>query len=317
MSAPRAMAPEIIVRIQYPDAGLDLLRAHFTVHYAPSPEAFEAAIDASGGVVRGLVTNGSLGVSASQIARMPKLEVIHTQGVGHENVDLDAARAQGIRVATNKGTNSFSVADHAMALLLSVARGIPWMDREVRAGRWVTARKSRPLAYRKRLGILGLGEIGMMVAQRAAGFEMEIGYHNRNPRDDVPHVYHASPLALAAASDFVVVSMPGGAGTRKVVNAAFLDALGPGGFLINIGRGSSVDNDDLAAALTEGRIAGAAIDVVDGEPEVPASLLAAPNLIITPHIASRSPESVNSANARVADNLQAYFAGEPMVSQIL
>lgn len=311
------MTPEIIVRIQYPEAGLDLLRAHFTVHYAPSPEKFEAAIDARGGVVRGLVTNGSLGVSGSQIQRMPKLGVIHTQGVGHENVDLEAARARGISVATNKGTNAFSVADHAMALLLSAARGIPWMDREVRAGRWVAARMSRPLAYRKRLGILGLGEIGMMVAQRAAGFEMEIGYHNRSARDDVDYRYHASPLALAEASDFVVVSMPGGAGTRKVINAAFLEALGPGGFLINIGRGSSVDNTDLAAALTEGRIAGAAIDVVDGEPAVPDVLLAAPNLIITPHIASRSPESVNCANERVAENLRAYFDGLPMVSQIL
>jgi lactate dehydrogenase-like 2-hydroxyacid dehydrogenase len=242
--------------------------------------------------------------------------MVVTQGVGFENVDIETVKDLGLVLTTGKGTNAFSVADHAMALLLASARHIVWADRRVREGKWLDSRGPRAIAWRKKLGIMGLGEIGMMIANRAKGFEMEVSYHNRNRRDDTALTYCESPLELARNNDFLLIAMPGGVGTKGLIDAEVLDALGPKGYLINIGRGTIVDTDALIAALHEGRIAGAALDVVAGEPEVSDALLGAPNLTLTPHMASRSPESVNEAMNRIANNLKAHFAGDPLVSRI-
>ena len=309
------MKPEVIVRVQFPSAGVRLLEQDFTVHYAPSPEEFEKAIDAHP-QTRGLVTNGTIGVTGDQLRRMRNLEIVLTQGVGYENVDHVTVKDLGLVLTTGKGTNAFSVADHAFTLLLAIARNIVWADKRVRDGEWLQSRGPRPLAWRKRIGILGLGEIGLHVARRAEGFDMEVAYHNRNKRDDVPYAYKQGPVELARDSDFIVISMPGGPGTKGLVGAEFLDALGPNGFLINVGRGSIVDTDALIEALNEKRIAGAALDVVAGEPEVPQALLDAPNVIFTPHIGSRSPESVLEAMSRISENLKAHFAGRDLVSRV-
>ena len=236
--------------------------------------------------------------------------MVVTQGVGYENVDLPTVKELGLILTTGKGTNAFSVADHAMALLLAIARNLVWADAQVRKGEWLKSRGPRALSWRKRLGILGLGEIGLQIAERAAGFQMTVAYHNRNRRDDVPYAYKASPIELARDSDYVIVVMPGGADTRGLVGREFLDALGPKGYVINIGRGTIVDTAELISALHEKRIAGAALDVVAGEPNVTPELLEAPNLIITPHMAGRSPESVSEAMNRIADNLRRHFAGD-------
>lgn len=310
------MKPEIIVRIQFPSFGIELLEKDFDVRYAPTPDEFERAIEERGKTARALVTNGSIGVTADQLRRLEKLEMILTQGVGYENVDMPTVQERGLVLTTGKGTNAFSVADHAMALLLGIARNIVWADSRVRQGAWVESRGPRPVAWKKRLGIVGLGEIGLMIARRALGFDMRVRYHNRHRRDDVDFPYIESPVALAADSDFVIIATPGGAETRGLVDRAFLDALGPQGYLINIGRGTIVDTKELISALHEKRIAGAALDVVAGEPIVPPELLEAPNLIITPHITSRSPESVAEAMNRTASNLKAHFAGQKLVSRI-
>lgn len=311
------MKPEIIVRVQFPSAALDLFARDFVVHYAPSPEEFEKAIDAYPDT-RALVTNGSIGVTGDQLRRLGKVEMVVTQGVGYENVDIATVKERGMVLTTGKGTNAFSVADHGMALLLAIARNIPWADRRVRDGEWLKSRGPQALAWKKRLGILGLGEIGLQIARRALGFDMEVSYHNRNKRDDVDFAYKKTPLDLARDNDFVIVVMPGGPETRGLIGAEFLDALGPKGFLINIGRGTIVDTDALIKALHERRIAGAALDVVAGEPTVTRELLDAPNLIITPHMAGRSPESVSAAMNRIADNLKTHFSGEgELVSRIL
>ena len=309
------MKPEIIVRVQFPSSGLDLFARDFVVHYAPSPEEFEKAIDDFPDT-RALVTNGSIGVTGDQLRRLGKLEMVVTQGVGYENVDFATVKDLGLVLTTGKGTNAFSVADHGMALLLSIARNIPWADRQVRNGDWLKSRGPQALAWKKRLGIMGLGEIGLQIAQRAAGFDMTISYHNRNARSDVPFAYKATPIELARDNDFIIIVMPGGPGTKGLVGREFLDALGPKGFLINIGRGTIVDTDELIKALHEKRIAGAAIDVVAGEPTVTPELLGAPNLIITPHMAGRSPESVSEAMQRISSNLKAHFAGGELVSLV-
>jgi lactate dehydrogenase-like 2-hydroxyacid dehydrogenase len=312
------MKPEIIVRVPFPSAAIDKFSEDFTVHYAPSPEEFDKAIDEFP-ETRALVTNGSIGVTGDQLRRMKKVEMVVTQGVGYENVDLPTVKELGLVLTTGKGTNGFSVADHAMALLLAIARNLVWADRQVREGLWLKSRGPRAIAWRKRLGILGLGEIGLQIAERAAGFGMTINYHNRNKRTDVDFNYKSSPLELARDSDFVIVVMPGGADTRGLIGREFLDALGPNGYLINIGRGTIVDTDELIKALHEKRIAGAAIDVVAGEPAVSQELLDAPNLIITPHMAGRSPESVSEAMNRIANNLKTHFDGRDgdLVSRIV
>ena len=302
------MKPEIIVRVQFPSAAIELFEKDFVVHYSPSPEEFEQAIDAYP-ETRALVTNGSIGVTCDQLRRLKKLEMVVTQGVGYENVDFPTVKDLGLVLTTGKGTNAFSVADHAMALLLAIARNIVWADRQVRDGQWLKSRGPRALAWKKRLGIMGLGEIGLQIAERAAGFGMTVSYHNRNKRSDVDFAYKATPIELAQDSDFVIIVMPGGSDTKGLVGRQFLDALGPKGYLINIGRGTIVDTDELISALHDKRIAGAALDVVAGEPAVSQELLDAPNLIITPHMAGRSPESVSEAMNRIANNLKTHFAG--------
>ena len=300
---------DVIVKVPLPDAGIELLRKDFTVHYAPSEDEFEQAIK-DHPQTRALVTNGSIGVKGQQLRRLTNLEMILTQGVGFENVDTAVVQELGLRMTTGKGVNAFAVADHAMALLLAAARHITWADRRVREGRWLESRGPRASAYRKRIGIMGLGEIGNMIANRAKGFEMEVSYLNRSVRDDVDYPFYSNALDLATNSDFLMIATPGGSETRGVIGKEVLDALGPQGYLINIGRGTIVDTDALIAALHDGRIAGAAIDVVAGEPVVSEALLAAPNLTITPHMAGRCPESVDHAMRRISDNLKTHFSGE-------
>ncbi|MBS7791152.1 2-hydroxyacid dehydrogenase [Roseococcus sp. SDR] len=288
----------------------------FTPHVALGPEARAQAI-ASMPDLRCVLTNGATGFTAAEMDRLPKLGIICAIAVGTENIDVAAARARGIVVTHGPGTNAPSVADHAMALTLALLRDIPRLDAAVKSGEWMGVRWPRPMVSGRRLGILGLGEIGAMIAARAqGGFGMEIAYHNRRPREGVPHRWLPSVQALAEWAEVLLIAAPGGAATRHLVDAAALDALGPQGYLVNIGRGSVVDQEALITALRANRIAGAAIDVVDGEPEVPDAMRALPNLIITPHIAGRSPESILATASMVVANLQAHFAGKPVLTPV-
>ena len=171
---------------------------------------------------------------------------------------------------------------------------------------------------KKKLGILGLGNIGQQIARRGVGgFEMSVGYHSRHPRHDSPFTYFDTPVALASWADFLIVATPGGAGTFHLVDATVLKALGPDGFLVNIARGSVVDTAALISALTNREIAGAALDVVEGEPDVPVEFANLNNLILTPHIAGRSPEAVTATLQLVIENLTAYFSGSPVLTPVI
>jgi lactate dehydrogenase-like 2-hydroxyacid dehydrogenase len=280
---------------------------------------YASRIDAlrDGGDVRAVLTNGRGGLGGGEMEMLPNLEIVCAVGAGYEAVDLDTARSRGIAVANCPGTNASAVADSAMMLLMASTRHLLQADRFVRAGGWQEQwRVDTPTLSGKRLGILGLGTIGGQIAHRAArGFDMEVGYHNRTAVTGSSYRYFASLIELATWADFLVVAAPGGAGTRHLVNAGVLAALGPKGYLVNIGRGTVVDTAALIDALQAKRIAGAGLDVVEGEPSVPPrlpELLQFENVVITPHCAGRAPEARDAATAVILANLNAHFAGKPL-----
>lgn len=284
---------------------------------ATTPQDRANAFNIYGADIRAVLTNGSTGFSADEINLFPNVEIICAMGAGYEKIDLAAALSRGIAVTNGAGTNDASVADHAMALLMSIARGIPQADAAVRRGEWVRSRQPRPMISGKKLGILGMGNIGGQIAQRAAnGFNMHISYHNRTPLAKSTYTYYNTPEGLAKWADFLIVATPGGAATRHLVNAKVLTALGTKGFLINISRGSVVDTAALIHSLQQKEIAGAALDVLDGEPDVPEAFATLTNIIFTPHIAGRSPEAVAATAHLALKNLQAHFAGQALLTPV-
>jgi len=255
------------------------------------------------------------------MALLPNLEIACAVGAGYEAIDLDTARSRGIAVANCPDANASAVADSAMMLLMATTRHLLQADRFVRAGGWQDQwRVDTPTISGKRLGVLGLGKIGSRIAHRAArGFDMEVGYHNRAAVTGSSYRYFDSLIELATWADFLIAAVPGGAGTQHLVNADVLTALGPKGYLVNIGRGTVVDTAALIDALQSNRIAGAGLDVVEGEPNVPPKLpelLQFDNVIVTPHVAGRAPESRTAATALLLANLNAHFSGNPLPSPV-
>ncbi len=295
-----------------------LVAQYDTALLPPAGPARDALLSTHGAGVEGLATSARFGADAALIAALPQLKVISSFGVGLDTLDLEAARARGIAVGYTPDVLNDCVADTAFALLMDVARRISAADRFVRRGDW---RKGQfPTATKvsgKRLGILGMGRIGRVIARRASGFDMEVRYHNRRPLTDVDYGYAASLKELAEWADFLVIASAGGAETQGLVSAEVLDALGPQGYLVNISRGTVVDEAALVDALTHQRIAGAGLDVFAHEPQVPAALMALDNVVLLPHLASNTRETRAAMAQRVEDNLAAFFAGRPVVSSAL
>lgn len=287
----------------------------FHLILAPTPAERAEAISRHGSQIDAVLTRGPLGLFGNEMANLPNLKIICVIGAGYEMVDLQTAADCGITVTNGAGVNASSVADHAMALLLSLVRDIPRCDAAVRRGEW--PKIMRPSLAGKRLGILGLGAVGMAIAKRAAaGFDMDVSYHNRQHRTDVPYEFCSTPTELARASDFLIIATPGGLGTKHLINRQVLDALGPKGFLVNIARASVVVTADLITALEQRRIAGAALDVFDDEPQVPDALKSLPNAVLTPHVAGLSPEATQGTVELVGRNLVAFFSGQPVLTPI-
>ena len=225
-------------------------------------------------------------------------------------VDMEVVRQRGIRLASGQGANASCVAEHAFALLLGIVRELPRLHAHVVAGKWRPDGTRRQISG-KRLGIIGLGAIGLAVARMAEGFRMEVGYTTRRPRPERAYRHFADVRELAAFANVLVVACPGGSATSHMVDASVLSALGPSGYLVNVARGSVVDTAALIGALRSGGIAGAALDVFDDEPNVPAGLRELPNVLLTPHVAGNSLESRAAMFARARANLDAFFAGRP------
>jgi hydroxypyruvate reductase len=267
--------------------------------------------------IQAVAGSGESKVPGSLIEQLPALKLISVMGVGYDGVDVATAKARGAVVTHTPDVLNDEVADTALGLMLSVARQLPAADRFVREGRWLQG--PMPLARKMsgaRLGIVGMGRIGKAIAERAQAFKMSIAYTARTPKPELPYAYHPSPKALAAHCDFLVVITPGGAGTRHLIGAEVLQALGPTGILVNVARGSVVDEAALIDALQRGVIGGAALDVFADEPRVPQALIDMPQVVLAPHIGSATRETRQAMVDLAIANLEAFFAGQPLKSPV-
>jgi lactate dehydrogenase-like 2-hydroxyacid dehydrogenase len=302
------MMPEI-------EAQLD---AAYNVHrlfQAPDRAALIAEVGPS---IRAIVTGGAHGAGNEIVDALPALEIIAINGIGTDAVDLERARARSIRVTTTPDVLTDDVADLAIGLLIATSRRICVADRFVRAGQWPGAHL--PLSAKvsgKRLGIFGLGHVGRAVARRAVGFAMSIAYCERHPAADVAYRFVPALEDLAKDSDYLVVAASGGPATRGIVNRSVLEALGPAGILVNVARGSVVDEPELIAALTEGRLGGAGLDVFAHEPEVPAAFWTMDNVVLQPHQASATIETRRAMADLVLANLAAHFRGQEPLTPVV
>ena len=309
--------PEILlIRQTRPDVA-ERLSGRFRLHRMEEAPDREAFLDAVGPRIRALAVGAMCPIGAALFNRLPHLEIVASFGVGYDTIDVGEARRRGIVVTHTPDVLSDEVADLAVGLLLATLRRIPQADRYLRAGRWREGSFPLTTSLReRRVGILGLGRIGRAIARRLEGFGVAIAYHGRTPQAEVAYAYHDSLLGLARAVDVLIVAAPGGPGTNGIVDAAVLAALGPEGIVVNIARGSVIDEAALVAALTAGTIHGAGLDVFANEPHVPQDLIDLDQTVLLPHVGSGS-HYTRAAMARVlGDNLVSWFDGKGPVTPV-
>jgi len=292
---------------------MEKLDAAFTVHKIWEAQDPEAALKAVAPRIRGIAlsTSSARRADTALFDLLPALEIISGFGVGYDNVDAAEAGRRGIIVTNTPDVLNDEVADLTLGLLIATLRQIPQSDRYLREGKWLE--KPYPLTptlRSRKVGIIGLGRIGKAIAQRLEGFGVEIAYHGRSRQDGVAYAYHDSLVGMAAAVDVLIAITPGGTGTRHLVNAEVLAALGPEGVLINVARGSVVDEQALIAALKAGTILTAGLDVFDDEPRVPQELIDMEHVVLLPHVASASVHTRNAMGQLVVDNLASWFGGK-------
>lgn len=298
------------------------LNEHFTVHRLDAPDA-EATLSEIGPRIRAVATGvGSTGGGARRVtealmARLPALEIVANFGVGYDSVDAEAAGRRGVVVTNTPGVLDDEVADLTIGLLLATIRQIPQAERHLREGKWPAGGFPLTATLRDRtLGIVGMGRIGRAIARRLEGFGRPIAYHSRRPVADVPYTHYPELVALARDVDALIVIVPGGAETDRMINAEVLAALGPKGVLINVARGSVVDEPALVKALEDGTIAAAGLDVFANEPHVPEALIGRDNVVLLPHVASATHVTRNAMGQLVVDNLLAWAAGKPVLTPV-
>ena len=313
------MKPEILLVLapSNPPRIVAVLEEHFAVHPLAISDDMAGIAARLGGRVRALVTTTQAGADAALIDALPRLEIIACPGGHVDGIDRAAVRRRGIAVTNAPGVSAPDVADFAIAHLLCVARRIAEGDDFVRAGNWT----SGPMPYGTRvagktLGIVGLGEIGRLVARRAEGLDMTVCYHEPARKSDVPYRYFDDVIELARHVDFLSLHCHAGPETRHLIDRAVLEALGPQGILVNMARGLVVDEEALIEALERGVIAGAGLDVFENEPHVPERLRAMPNVVLSPHTGAFTEETKAQMLDAALANLCAHFAGRPLISTV-
>jgi len=315
--------PALLLGARVPDAFTRRLAERYELLGplpAPFPDSVAALPPADAARVRAVITMGTVVTSRDALARLPAVGLVSCIGSGYEGVDLAAARERGIAVTHSPGANASAVADLALGLLIASVRQMPEANAFLRRGDWKGNFARRMTIVHgltgRRVGIYGLGAIGEKIARRVVAFETEVAYHNRKPRNDVDYPYHATLAELAAWADVLIVAVRAGESNRHAVNAEVLAALGPQGHVVNIARGSVIDEAALIHALRAGTIAGAGLDVFEHEPAVPEEILALSNVALTPHIAGGTLEAQSAMQDMVVANLDAFFAGDPVVTPV-
>lgn len=310
--------PHLLMPAPMAEGVVAALAERFVVHrlwQQADPDAFLAAVGPS---VRGMAASTLAGaIDAGWFDRLPALEIVASFGVGYDRIDAGAAAERGIVVTNTPGVLDAEVADLTVGLLLATLRRIPQADRYVRDGRWPSGHfPLSPTLRGRRVGIVGLGAIGKAIARRIEAFDVPIAYHGRSRQAEIAYPYHDTAAGLAAACDVVIAIVPGGAATRHLIDAEVLAALGSDGVFINVARGSVVDQDALIAALQDGTIGGAGLDVFEDEPVVPEALMAMQNVVLLPHVGSASVATRAAMGQLVVDNLFAWFDGAPAITPV-
>lgn len=302
----------LVVGPMYPET-LRVLDETYRTHklwLAPDRDAFLASL---AGRIDAAATSGTRGMDDATMARLPKLRMISHFGVGVDSIDVEAAKRRGIMVSNTPDVLTDDVADLAVGLMIAVARRLVVGDRYVREGKWLEG--SMPLAESvqgRTLGVIGMGRIGRAIARRGTAFNLKIAYQGPNRKTDVSWPYFADPVELARESHFLVAACPGGEATRGLVSRAVLEALGPKGIVVNISRGSVIDEPAMVELLQQGRLGGAGLDVFADEPRVPEALFAMENVVLQPHVGSATHPTRRAMGQLQIDNLAAYFAGKPL-----
>ncbi len=298
---------------------VDGLKAAFTVHVLAEAKDKDALLAAVGPRVRGAAVTGAPDkMDGAMMARCPKLEIVSSFGVGYDNIDVGYAAAHGIVVTNTPDVLTEEVADTAIGLLLCTVREFPQAERFLRAGKWLQGHYplTKATLRDRTVGIVGMGRIGKAIARRLEGFAVPIVYHSRRPAEGVKHRYYPRLIDMARDADTLIVITPGGAETRNLINAEVLEALGPRGILINMSRGSVVDEAALIKALKEKKIYSAGLDVFLNEPHVPQELLAMDHIVLFPHLGSATVYTRRKMEQLVVDNLLAWFAGKPPLTPV-
>ena len=311
------MKPEIILTAKGHAGTMAALQSEFTAHNLFEASNRDSFLKECAARVRGLATFGPMPVDGKLMDALPKLEIISNFGVGVDAINLADAKQRNIIVTNTPDVLNECVADTALALILNTLRKLPQSEKYLRAGNWAS-RGPYPLTTSlggKVLGVLGLGRIGEAVAKRAMACGMTIRYHNRNKKD-VPYPYDPDPVTLAKNSDVLMVVTPGGTETSKLVGEKVLQALGPDSYLVNIARGSVVDEPVLLRYLQEKKIAGAGLDVFADEPRVPPEFFTLDNAVIFPHVASATVETRKAMGDLQIENLRRHFAGKPVLTRV-
>ena len=308
--------PTVLVICTITDEMAAQLAAHFDIlHLSDLAEPTEQ-LSKTGDTIPYVLTDGHLGLASHLHADLPNLRAISSYGVGYDAIDTDATCGQGIPVSHTPDVLNEEVATTAIMLYLSCFRNFEAHLANARSGAW--ERETLPLARsgdNRKVGILGMGRIGEAVARKLQAFGVDIHYHNRNPKD-VPYTYHANLLDMAQSVEALISVAPGGEATHHLINDGVMTALGPDGVLVNIGRGSVVDETALISALSEGRLGWAGLDVFENEPNIPAALRALPNVILTPHIGSASVETRRAMGDLAVRNLIAHLETGKMITPV-
>jgi lactate dehydrogenase-like 2-hydroxyacid dehydrogenase len=291
------------------------LAQKYTVHKLHEAADKDALIAKLKDSVRG-VAGGN--VNGELMDRLPKLEIISNFGVGYDTIDTRAAKDRNIRVTNTPNVLNDAMAEITIGLMIALARKLPQTDQFVRRGKWLAGGYPLQLELNsKTVGILGLGRIGKEIALRAQAMKMRIVYHGRHRQPDEPYVYYDNLVDMARDSDWLVIIAPGGKGTEKIVNRQVLEALGPDGFLVNMARGTLIDEPVMVEMLKANMIAGAALDVFEKEPKVPEELFALDNVVLSPHQGSATHQTRDKMGRLVVANLDAHFAGEPLLTPVV